>query len=181
MQEDQLQHHSFVYSDEVVAFVRIANETATFLEELKDKEGRDFIGEAVICLAEVYASMLRVGDTESNSESVLEPSVNEQQWAEIFQRIAALLGSHNEILRPAEDDEFDRSDLVAHTISEDLADVYQELRDFTFLYSRGLEEVMNDAIWELKVRFLEHWGKKLLRSLSALHDLYVTGVDPTEE
>ena len=92
-----------------------------------------------------------------------------------------LLGPYNEILRPAEDDEFDRSDLVTHTISEDLADVYQELRDFTSLYSRGLEEIMNDSVWEVKVRFVEHWGKKLLRSLSSLHDLYVEGVDPTEE
>ena len=39
---------------------------------------------------------------------------------------------------------------------------------------------MNDAAWELKERFAEHWGKKLLRSLSALHELYVRGVDPAE-
>ncbi len=126
-------------------------------------------------------TMLKVGDTEPQDESGFEPSVSEQEWAEVFQRILALLGPHNEILRPAEDDEFDRSDLVTHTISEDLADVYQELRDFTSLYSRGLEELMNDSIWEVKVRFMEHWGKKLLRSLSALHDLYVAGLDPTEE
>ncbi len=55
------------------------------------------------------------------------------------------------------------------------------MKDFTSLYSRGIEEIMNDALWEVKARFTEHWGKKLLRSLSSLHDLYVAGVDPTEE
>ncbi len=40
---------------------------------------------------------------------------------------------------------------------------------------------MNDAAWELNVRFVEHWGKKLLRALQALHELYVSGVDPTEK
>ncbi len=110
-----------------------------------------------------------------------EPTVTEQDWSGIFQRIAQLLGRHNDILRPAEEDEFDRSELVTHTISEDMADVYQELRDFTTIYSRGLEEMMNDAVWELKERFAEHWGKKLLRSLLALHELYVSGIDPSAE
>lgn len=181
MIENPQELQNFVYSDEVVTFVRAANETATFLEDLKDKSGKLFISESINHLSLVYHAMLKVGDTEPQDESGFEPSVSEQEWAEVFQRILALLGPHNEILRPAEDDEFDRSDLVTHTISEDLADVYQELRDFTSLYSRGLEELMNDSIWEVKVRFMEHWGKKLLRSLSALHDLYVAGLDPTEE
>ena len=181
MFEDQQKLHAFVYSEEVLTFVRAANETANFLEELKEMEGKTFIAGAVKHLSEVYRAVLRLGDTEPVTESEAEPSVSEQEWAEIFQAVAGLLGPYNEILRPAEDEEFDRSDLVTHTISEDLADLYQELRDFTFLYSRGLEEIMNDSIWEVKVRFVEHWGKKLLRSLSSLHDLYVEGVDPTEE
>jgi Domain of unknown function (DUF5063) len=181
MQEDQQKFNSFVYSEEVVTFVRAANETATFFEEIKGKDGLTFINGAAKHLSEVYYAMLKVGDTESITEMAPEPTVSEQDWSDIFQRIAALLGPHNEFLRPAEEGEFDDSDLVSHTISEDLADVYQELRDFTSLFSRGLEDLMNDAVWEVKVRFLEHWGKKLLRSLSSLHDLYVTGVDPLEE
>jgi len=181
MQEDQQQIHSFVYSEEMLAFVRAANETATFLEEIKEKKTGAFIAEAVKHLSEVYSAMLQVGETEPVFETGNEPTVSEQDWAGVFQRIAELLGPHNEFLRPAEEGEFDDSDLVRHTISEDLSDVYQELRDFTGQYSRGLEEIMNDAAWEVKVRFTEHWGKKLLRSLSSLHDLYVAGVDPIEE
>jgi len=147
MFEDEQKLHSFVYSEEVVSFVRAANETATFIEDLKDKNGKTFIAEALRHLSEVYRAILKVGDTEPLAESGAEPTVSEQEWAEVFQRILALLGPHNEILRPAEDDEFDRSDLVTHTISEDLADVYQELRDFTALYSRGLEEIMNDSVY----------------------------------
>jgi len=181
MQEDQQKINSFVYSEEVVTFVRAANETATFLEELKGKDGRTFITGAVKHLSEVYSAMLKVGDTEPITEMGPELSVSEQDWSEVYQRIAALLGPHNEFLRPAEESEFDDSDLVTHAISEDLADIYQELRDFTSIFSRGLEELMNDSVWEVKVRFMEHWGKKLLRSLSSLHKLYVTGVDPLEE
>lgn len=181
MIEDEQNLRSLLYSEEVLSFVRAANETATFLEGLKEKDAKAFIAEALGHLSEVYRSILKVSESEPVSETGGEASVTEQEWAEIYQRIQILLGQHNEILRPAEDDEFDRSDLVTHTISEDLADVYQELRDFTTLYSRGLEELMSDALWEVKERFMEHWGKKLLRSLSSLHDLYVAGIDPSEE
>ena len=92
-----------------------------------------------------------------------------------------ILGPHNDILRMADEGEFDRSEVVNHTISEDLADLYQDLKDFTSIYSRGVEEFMNDAAWELGENFAKYWGAKLLRALQALHALYVTGVDPSEK
>lgn len=171
----------FVYSEELVALVSAANDISAFMERLRGLSGRAFIENAVRMLPAVYAAMLGVGPTEPVYEAAGEPSVTEKDWADVYQRIAVLLGPYNEILRPAETEEFDRSDLVTHTISEDLADVYQELRDFTSVYSTGMEKMMNDAAWELKERFNEHWGKKLLRSLLALHELYAAGTDPEEK
>lgn len=180
MQEEYPDYRKFVYSSEMVDFVTRSNRFCEFLEQLKGMDGRSFITGAVKLLSAVYASMLTVAETEPVAEDGQEPVVTEQEWAAIYQQISILLGSHNDFLRPAGENEFDRSELVPHTISEDLADVYQELRDFTTLYSRGMEEMMNDAAWELRERFAEHWGGKALRALLALHDLYVKGVDPTE-
>lgn len=125
--------------------------------------------------------MITLEEMEPLQNSSWEPTVTEEEWSAIYQRISMLLGPYNDFLRPAEDEEFDRSDLVTHTISEDMADLYQELRDFTTIYSRGVEEMMYDAAWELKERFAEHWGKKLLRLLLTLHDLYIQGIDPSEK
>ena len=121
--------HSFVYSEEVLGFVGAANDFCQFLEELKGLDGKKFIRRAVPYLSGVYRQILAVPDTEPVYESAGEPTVTEQDWSRIYQRIAALLGPYNEYLRPAEEEEFDRSDLVTHTISEDMADVYQELRE----------------------------------------------------
>ena len=41
MLEDQQTLHTFVYSEEVVTFVRAANETATFFEDSKENGGQD--------------------------------------------------------------------------------------------------------------------------------------------
>ena len=181
MHEEGTPVHNYVYSSALVEFVRAANEFCRYLEELKGTEGKAFIAETVRHLAELYALFLKTGETEPVFETPPEPTVTEQEWSALFQRIAGILGPLNDILRVAEEDEFDRSELVNHTISEDLADVYQELKDFAIIYSRGLEELMNDAAWELRVRFAEHWGMKLLRALSALHMHFVAEVDPSQE
>jgi len=181
MREENTPVHNYVYSNALVEFVRAANECCFFLEELKGTEGKAFIANSVRHLADLYALFLKIGETEPVFDSPPEPTVTEQEWSALFQKIAGILGPSNDTLRVAAEDEFDRSELVSHTISEDMADLYQELRDFTVIYSRGLEELMNDAAWELKARFFEHWGTKLLRALSALHLLYVNDVDPSME
>ena len=181
MQEEDTPVHNYVYSSEMVAFVKTANVYCTFLEELKGNEGRTFILESVKHLSAVYSGFLDTGESEPVLETPNESTVTEQEWSTIFQQISMILGPYNDVLRMANEGEFDRSELVNHTISEDLSDLYQELRDFTVVYSRGVEEFMNDAAWELSVRFTEHWGAKLLRALQALHALYASGVDPTEK
>ena len=173
--------HNYVYSSEMLEFVKAANDCCTFLEQLKGTEGTEFIADTVGHLSGVYHTFLYTGESEPVLESPGEPTVTEQDWSALFQKVARILGPHNDFLRLADEGEFDRSELVNHTISEDLADVYQELRDFTAIYSRGMEELMNDAAWELKVRFGEHWGAKLLRALAALHHLFVSGIDPNEK
>jgi len=181
MLEEGTPVHNYVYSSALVEFVKTANDYCAFLEELKGDEGRSFIVDSLTHLSKLYAGFIDTGETEPVFESPGEPTVSEQEWSALFQRIAMILGPHNDVLRMADEGEFDRSELVNHTISEDLADIYQELRDFTSIYSRGIEELMNDAAWELKERFAEHWGAKLLRALQALHLLYVSGIDPSEK
>jgi hypothetical protein len=172
--------HDFIYSGEMVEFVTSANEYCHFLEQMQGMEGKEFIARSVPLLSGVYNSILKTGETEPQYESGVEPSVTEQDWSVLYHRISAMLGPYNDYLRPAEENEFDRSDLVTHTISEDMADIYQELRDFTVSYSLGIDELMNDAAWEVKDRFADHWGKKLLHALTALHQLLVEGADPED-
>jgi len=178
MENEDNHLHAYVYSAEMVEFVTSANEFCRFLEQLNEVDGRLFIEGTVSLLSRIYAAVIRIGETEPVNDSPLEVLVTEMEWNLIEKRISTLLGAHNDYIRPATEDEFDRSELVTQTISEDVADIYQEMRDFIHVYSRGLEALMSDAAWEVKQRFGEHWGIKLLRSLTALHPLYVNGIDP---
>ncbi|MFC2089272.1 DUF5063 domain-containing protein [Bacteroidota bacterium] len=169
-----------IYAEEVIAFVRLANEYCIWLEALED-DGMTFIRNAVRNLSNVYASVVKIGDVEPLMESGNEKYVTEQMWSGIFQKVSLMLGQHNSYLRIAESDEYDRSDLVTHTISEDLADIYQDLKDFTHQYRIGIEEIMNDAVWEVLDNFDNYWSEKLLQALLALNKLLVKKINPQDE
>lgn len=169
-----------VYAPGVLEFVRIANDYCLWLEDAAADEGMKFISKGVKSLSAVYNAVLELEETEPVLEGGNEKFVTEQDWSEIYQRISLILGQYNSYLRLAESDEFDRSDLVTHTISEDLADIYQDLKDFTRQFRQGIEEIMNDAVWEVLSNFDQYWGSKLLNALSALHVLYVNKTDPEQ-
>ena len=58
---------------------------------------------------------------------------------------------------------------LAATISEDLADVYQALKDYASCCQVGDEQVMNDALFVCINDFKNYWGARLLGALRALH------------
>ena len=69
---------------------------------------------------------------------------------------------------------------IRKIISEDLADIYQDIRDFIFIFQLGLNETMNDALFICQENFRSIWGKKLVNTLRALHEVKYN-VDPDSE
>ena len=58
---------------------------------------------------------------------------------------------------------------IAAFISENLADVYQDVGNFVSLFRQGNEEVMLQSIALCRTNFQEFWGQQLLNALKALH------------
>ena len=84
---------------------------------------------------------------------------------------AAILGEHDDFLDVFVED-FKYSDQpIICTISENLADIYQQLRNMVATYQEEDEDAMSVALWETVYEFRQSWGQKLLNALRALHDL----------
>ena len=61
---------------------------------------------------------------------------------------------------------------ISAFISEDLADIYQDVKDFACVYETGMTENMNDALYTCYEHFKGYWGQKLVNVLRALHSLH---------
>ena len=70
---------------------------------------------------------------------------------------------------------------IKKCISEDLADIYQDLKDFIGVFQSGLNVTMNDSLCVCKEHFAEFWGQRLVNTMRALHDVKYNSSDETGE
>jgi hypothetical protein len=59
---------------------------------------------------------------------------------------------------------------ILMTISENLADIYQDLKNFAYIYKIGVEDEMLAAVETVKRNFENYWGQKLTNVLRAIHE-----------
>ena len=168
MDLDQLPDH-FVYSTKVIEFVTVAAETCLFLEHATEFSRTDFIVKSVKILPLLYlnASLIEIPATEF--DGVTERFVTEDDYLYVREQIAQILGNDDLYLETFHPDMALSDTPIAAFISENIADIYQELKDFAANYQLADIEIMNEALITCLEAFGEHWGQKLLNGLRALH------------
>lgn len=168
MDLDQLPDH-VVYTPAVIEFVTVTAETCLFLEHTSEFSTTDFVSKIVKILPLLYlkASLLEV--PESVFDDVPERFVAEEDYLYIKEQIEMLLGPDDSYLETFHPDMAISDTPIAAFISENLADIYQELKDFAANYQLADVDTMNDSLVACLEAFASHWGQKLLNALRALH------------
>lgn len=162
-----------VYSRNVIEFATVANEFCTFTESVNDLPRVDFLGKLQKMLPLLYlkASLLPVLNELEDSEDSPEKFVAESDYNFIIRKISSKMGefdSYPEIFVPGIT--LEEANVEAN-ISENIADIYQDLKDFILSYRIGTVEVMRAALWECRNNFEQYWGQKLVNGLRAVHML----------
>jgi len=162
-----------VYSRNVIEFATVANEFCTFTESVNDLPRGDFLGKLQKMLPLLYlkASLLPALNELEDSEDSPEKFVNESDYNFILRKLSSKMGefdSYPEIFEPGIT--LGEANVEAN-ISENVADIYQDLKDFILSYRIGTVEVMKAALWECRNNFEQYWGQKLVNGLRAVHML----------
>lgn len=177
MEADQLHP---VYTKHVVEFVAVANEYCKLIESAEQLTKKDFIFQNQRLLAYLYQKASVLPSVEPETDGGTEKLVTEADYEWIKSLAALKLGTHEEFIEVYEPIRQEHKDAIQVSLAEVFADIYQELKDFIFAYSNGIELIMNDALYECQVNYEQFWGPRLLAGLMALHNL-VYGDDDLEE
>jgi hypothetical protein len=170
MEIDNLPDH-IVYSPQVIDFVTVAAETCLFLEHATDFSREEFVARGAKMLALLYLKTSMLEIPERVYEDMTERFVSEEEYNDVKGQLALLLGEKDSYLETFHPDMSLSDTPIAAFISENLADVYQELKDFAANYQLADTDVMNDALVTCLETFAEHWGQKSLNALRALHSI----------
>lgn len=161
----------YVYQDATIEFMTVAAQVCLFLEHAEEHERADFIDKILCLLPLLYLKARLLHRPEQQLDGYPQQFVTEDDYNSIRESVAHLLGSDDAYLEVyMEDMRFSDEPITAY-ISEDLADIYQELKDLAFNYQTADERVMNDALLACLEAFEQHWGQKVVNVLRPLHAL----------
>jgi hypothetical protein len=105
----------------------------------------------------------------------------EGDWTIVNDSFRIKFGTANDYLEVFDERMNESDGSVVASLAENMADIYQDLKDFILLYQTGTVEVMNDAICECRMNFENYWGQKLVNGLRAIHKFVYSGEAINEE
>ena len=158
-----------VFSKYTVDFVRVSLEFCALVEKAQEQGKESFVDNAVKVLPLLYLKASIVPEVEDHYDSYLEIKVTEELYARVQNKIEELLGEDNLYLETFHPDIKLSDSPVAVKLSEDLADIYQDLGNFIAVFKNGNKETMNDSLVVCLESFREYWGQRLVNALRALH------------
>jgi hypothetical protein len=164
-----------VYSRSVIEFVAVANEFCKYAEQAKKLKGDELLKilQRILPLMYIKASLLP--QLEPFFEDGNEKFVTESDWISIHETFRHKFGTADDYIEVFDEKWVETGEPVVSSISENMTDIYQDIKDFLLLYQTGTGEVMNDAVWECRMTFENIWGQKLLNAMRAIHKFIYSG------
>lgn len=166
-----MSENQIIYSKNVIEFATVVAETCLFLERASENNKQDFVSKGIKLLPLLYLKTILLDNLNEESDGFLERFVSEDDYLYVKNQVEQILGPDDGFLEVFHPDMPYSDTPIAAFVSENLADIYQELKDFIANFQLGEAEIMTAALTACVETFAEHWGQKLLNVLRALHSL----------
>ena len=166
---DQLKE--IVYSRDSIEFVTVAVQYCAYLENFEETTESELTDTLTKMLPLLYLKASLVPETDTINDEAPEISVTEDDYNYITSKLYNVFLNNDAYLEVFLQDMKYSETPIAASISEDLADIYQDLKNFVTIFERGITENMNDALYVCMENFRTYWGQKLVNVLGALHSL----------
>ena len=170
-----------IFDRNVIEFVTVAAEFCKFLEQAEGCKRIHFVDTALKILPLLYLKASMMPRCETLGDEAPESYVTEETYEIIRMNLAGILAEKDDYLDVFVSDMKYSDQPITRYISEDLADIYQDIKDFIFVFQLGLNKTMNDALAICQENFALYWGQKLVNTLRALHEVRYAAADDEEE
>jgi hypothetical protein len=164
-----MKKHSQTINKQTKSFVSVATGFCNLLEHAENLDRDLFVNVTLHILPLLYieASMLpKIGLI---NEEEPEHYVTEDMYETLRLKISEILAEKDDYLEVFTPDMIYSDTPIRQTISEDLTDIYTDIKDFLFVSEQGVNETMNDALFICLENFGTYWGQKLVNTMRALH------------
>jgi hypothetical protein len=156
-------------TDEFKSFLSATREFLIFIETESGLSKREFAEVSQTLLVNLYLLARQLPAIQLTSEKEFESEIDKSTKDSIFKFISDRIPFSYywvalEPLNMHKSAEWGTGDLT-----DDLADIYIELKSSLILFDKDDIEAKEEAIWRFKFEFNHHWGDHCIEALSAIH------------
>ena len=160
-----------IFDRNVVEFVTVAAEFCKFLEQAEGVKRSIFVDTSLKILPLLYLKASMLPECKTIGDQGPETFVTEETYEVFRMNIAGILAEKDDYLEVFVSDMKYSDQPVTRYISEDFADIYQDIRNFISIYQLGMDDSMVSALKVCTDNFRLFWGQKLVNVLRPLHSL----------
>jgi len=155
-----------------LSFIGLATEYCATLEQASALEMPELVSAMLRLLPRLYITMSDTNPEQMEEYEPLGSYVDEQTYEQVRASVAAVMGEEDTYLETHEEDMKYSDTPIAATISESLADIYQDLANFLAPVRDSEGALTIPALAECRENFATFWAQTLvnvLRPLNAIH------------
>lgn len=158
-----------IYSANVIEFVTVGVEFCAFIENDKLTDRDEWIKKMLHILPLLYMKTAKLPEMMQINEELPETFVKEEDYIRVSSGVASIMGEEDVYLDVFVEDMKYSDRPISSFVSEDIADIYQDIRNLISVYQYNLSDQMNDALYVCQQHFRTYWGQKLINVIRPLH------------
>ncbi len=158
-----------------LAFIALTNEYCQTLESVAGNNRNDFVDKMTQLLPRIYIS---ANDMDMNvmTDAYLEPSLTENDYDKVRNAVASVMADEDVYLEVFLEDMKYSDTPISSSVSENLADLYQEFYNLLHCVEYATTEDQNDLLGLCYENFTDYWGQTLVNVLRSLHHIRFTAL-----
>lgn len=160
-----------IYNKNVIEFLTVAVNFCTILESDEQLSRTEWIDKMLKILPLMYLKASLLPDTVESIEEPPAAFVREEDYARVASIVNGIMGEEDVYLDVFMDEMKYSERPISANVSENIADIYQDVRNFVSVYQMELTDLMQSAINICNSNFRTYWGQKLVNVLRPLHTL----------
>ena len=155
-----------------LTFIALANEYCHALERANEYESRDqFVAQMLKLLPRLYITISDIDD-DTYCEGFIDQALEEDVYDLVRARIEQIMAEEDIYLEVFLEDMKYSDTPISASISENLADLYQEFFNLIHSIQNSLTETQHEMLCQSKINFINYWGQTLCNVLRALNAIY---------
>ena len=177
----QRERDKIIYDKNVIEFVTVAVEFCAILEGDEKLPRLEWIDRMLKILPLIYLKASLLPETFASVDENPQIFVQEDDYYRVQQRVSDVMGEEDIYLDVFIEDMKYSDRPISAFISENIADIYQDVRNFISIYQYEMTDQMEIALEVCKNNFKSYWGQKLVNVLRPLHALMSKENDISDE